>query len=256
MLLVTTTHYKMLTLSLRLSSADSVAGSPQFNIVSDSLTELQDRHSRPSDAGQIVIVDPTSSLVCCHLYQGMLKCVTVNAAATAPHGQPQTPLTRSSGAHSFRVSARNSDKTFIDQFNLPIEEITIMSMVFLHGCQRPTLAVLYQDKKEIRHVKTYEFDLKINEKSETGWIQSGLTGASTCIAVPSPIGNCYVLGVAPTPTTAINVDPSLTTLSLLYTRRLFRRTPCCWRVHHLILQSYTAIYVSLDHDQCNHHSVL
>ncbi|KAF9365058.1 DNA damage-binding protein 1a [Mortierella sp. NVP85] len=194
MLLVTTTHYKMLTLSLRLSSADSIAGSPQFNIVSDSLTELQDRHSRPSDAGQIVIVDPTSSLVCCHLYQGMLKCVTVNAAATAPHGQAQTPLTRSSGAHSFRVSARNSDKTFIDQFNLPIEEITIMSMVFLHGCQRPTLAVLYQDKKEIRHVKTYEFDLKINEKSETGWIQSGLTGASTCIAVPSPIGGLLVVG--------------------------------------------------------------
>ncbi|KAF9999405.1 DNA damage-binding protein 1a, partial [Modicella reniformis] len=194
MLMVTTTHYKMLTLSLRLSttdgSEDNTVSSPQFNTISDSLTELQDRHARPSEAGQIVIVDPTSSLVCCHLYQGLLKCITVNPNTTnpsAPHGQQQQHSSRSSGSHSFRFSTRNSDKTFLDQFNLPIEEITIMSMVFLHGCQRPTLAVLYQDKKEIRHVKTYEFDLKAKEKSETGWIQSGLTGAGTCIAVPSPI---------------------------------------------------------------------
>ncbi|KAI8360101.1 DNA damage-binding protein 1-like protein [Mortierella sp. GBAus27b] len=168
MLLVTTTHYKMLTLSLRMSSTDNAA-SPQFNIVSDSLTELEDRHSRASDVGQIVVVDPTSSLVCCHLYCGMLKCITVNPSP-------------------------NSDKTFLDQFNLPIEEVTVMSMVFLHDCQRPTLAVLYQDKKEVRHVKTFEFDLKTKDKIETGWIQSGLAGARTCIAVPSPIGGFLALG--------------------------------------------------------------
>ncbi|KAG0202400.1 DNA damage-binding protein 1a [Mortierella sp. GBA30] len=182
MLLLTTTHYQMLTLSLRLTDSDGsmltgmTAATSQFNIVSDSLTDLQDRHSRPSEVGQLVIIDPTCSVVCCHLYQGLLKCITVN----------QTPRSSS--------SSRTSDKTFIDHFNLPIEEVSIMSMVFLHGCQRPTLAVLYQDKKEVRHVKTYEIDLKNTDKIETGWIQSGLSGARTCIAVPSPIGGLLVVG--------------------------------------------------------------
>lgn len=177
MLLLTTTHYQMLTLSLRLTASDgtvlpegtNAAVTSQFNIVSDSLTDLQDRHARPSDAGQIVIIDPTCSVVCCHLYQGLLKCIAVNTSSS-------------------RISSKNSGNTFIDQFNLPIEEVTIKSMVFLHGCQRPTLAVLFQDKKEIRHVKTYEIDLKNSDKAETGWIQSGLSGSNTCIAVPAPIG--------------------------------------------------------------------
>ncbi|KAI1295060.1 DNA damage-binding protein 1a [Mortierella claussenii] len=202
MLLVTTTLYQMLTLSLRLSSADGVGqeslgsgdvaatGAPQFNIVSDSLTDLQDRHARPSEAGQILIIDPTSTVVCCHLYQGLLKCITVNPNAPVPSGQ----LSRSGSSHTSRSSSRMVDKTFLEQYNIPIDEVTIMSMVFLHCCSRPTLAVLYQDKKEIRHVKTYEFDLKTKEKSETGWIQSELTGANTCIAVPSPIGGLIVVG--------------------------------------------------------------
>ncbi|CAO3569563.1 unnamed protein product [Mortierella alpina] len=183
MLLLTTTHYQMLTLSLRLTASDGAAMSgganaavtSQFNIVSDSLTDLQDRHARPSDAGQIVIIDPTCSVVCCHLYQGLLKCITVNTSSS-------------------RSNSKTTGNTFLDHFNLPIEEVTIMSMVFLHGCARPTLAVLFQDKKEVRHVKTYEIDLKNTDKTETGWIQSGLSGASTCIAVPAPIGGLLVVG--------------------------------------------------------------
>jgi len=197
MLMVTTTHYKMLTLSLRLSTtdgssfgADATTGIPQFNIISDSLVELEDRHARPSEAGQIVIIDPTSSVVCCHLFQGLLKCIAVNpnvSAKLGPNGSQQHS-TRGSTPHTSR-SAPKDIKTFEEPVNMPIEEVAIMSMVFLHGCQRPTLAVLYQDKKEVRHVKTYEIDLKTNDKSETGWIQSELSGARTCIAVPSPIGN-------------------------------------------------------------------
>ncbi|KAF9437707.1 DNA damage-binding protein 1a [Entomortierella beljakovae] len=203
MLLLTTTHYQMLTLSLRLThdnasviasgqSDVTTSNPPQFSIVSDSLTDLKDRHSRPSDHGQIVIIDPTSTIVCCHLYQGLLKCIPVNPSAPGAHlQQQQQPSGRSTSSSR---STRAPETTFLEQFNLPIEEITIMSMVFLHGCKRPTLVVLYQDKKEIRHVKTYEFDMKTKDKSETGWSQSGLAGALTCIAVPSPIGGFLVVG--------------------------------------------------------------
>ncbi|KAK3842433.1 MAG: UV-damaged DNA binding protein 1 [Linnemannia gamsii] len=202
MLLLTTTHYQMLTLSLRLSSSPSGAGAmatiaPQFSILSDTYTDLQDRHARPSEAGQIVIMDPTSALICCHLYQGLLKCITVNAhSPMIPNGRTSAASGVGAGRppHPSRPSTRSVDSTFLDQFDLPIDEMTIMSMVFLHGCQRLTLALLYQDKKEVRHVKTYEFDLKNKDKSETGWVQSGLSGARTCIAVPAPIGGLLVVG--------------------------------------------------------------
>jgi DNA damage-binding protein 1 len=254
MLLVTTTHYKMLTLSLRMSSTDNAA-SPQFNIVSDSLTELEDRHSRASDVGQIVIVDPTSSLVCCHLYCGMLKCITVNPSPVNPsasHGHQHVPTTRSSGSHAFRLSSKNADKTFLDQFNLPIEEVTVMSMVFLHGCQRPTLAVLYQDKKEVRHVKTFEFDLKIKDKVETGWIQSGLAGAMTCIAVPSPIGNYHVhygpRNRSLSPNVLAEQDRWTSNDLATFTLVNHRGFPCTRRIRHLILQPVVAHSTSLDYN--------
>ncbi|KAF9197041.1 DNA damage-binding protein 1a [Haplosporangium sp. Z 11] len=200
MLLLTTTNYQMLTLSLRLSSSGansageiSTGITPQFTIISDSLIDLQDRHARPYERGQIVIIDPTCSIVCCHLYQGLLKCIIVNpnASSSGPSSHQQG---RNATGHSSRSSTRVSDKTFVDWFNLPIDEVSIISMVFLHGCQRPTLAVLYQDKKEIRHVKTYEFDLKGKEKLATTWSQGGLSGATTCIAVPAPIGGLLIVG--------------------------------------------------------------
>ncbi|KAG0292818.1 DNA damage-binding protein 1a [Dissophora globulifera] len=200
MLMVTTSHYKMLTLSLRLSPSDAsaqigdiMAGTPQFNIVSDSLVELEDRHARPSDSGQIMVIDPTSSVVCCHLYQGLLKCMSVNPNVPVKSTPAAGQQSSRAAQHLSRPSTKEV-KTFGEPVNMPIDEVTIMSMVFLHGCQRPTLAVLYQDKKEIRHVKTYEIDLKTNDKPETGWIQSGLSGATTCIAVPSPIGGLLVVG--------------------------------------------------------------
>jgi len=186
MLLLTTTHYQMLTLSLNLSTPETEGSSAHFSITSDSLLDLRDRHARPADDGQIVIIDPTSSIICCHLYQGLLKCITVNPSAPRPNENTSASMPRSIA--SALKASRIVDKTFLDQVSLPIEEVTIMSMVFLHGCHRPTLAVLYQDKKEIRHVKTYEFDLKAKEKVETGWIQSDLSGARTCVAVPAPIG--------------------------------------------------------------------
>lgn len=180
----------MLTLALRLSAAGEPSlheNSPQFSIISDTLTDLSDRHARPAESGQLIAIDPTASVVCLHLYQGLLKCVPVNPhAAIAGPGGSSTPATI--GGRGMSRSVKATDKTFLDHFNITIEEVNIISMDFLHGAAKPTLAILYQDHKKIRHVKTYELDLKNKEKSETGWSQSGLAGAQQCIAVPQPIG--------------------------------------------------------------------
>ena len=37
-----------------------------------------------------------------------------------------------------------------------LDELKVLDLAFLHGCAAPTLAVLYEDTKEQRHIKTYE----------------------------------------------------------------------------------------------------
>ncbi|KAF9300102.1 DNA damage-binding protein 1a [Mortierella antarctica] len=196
LLLLTTAKYEMLTLALRLSATGEPSlheSSPQFSIISDTLTDLSDRHARPADYGQLIAIDPTASVVCLHLYQGLLKCVPVNPhAAIAGPGGSATPAII--GGRGMSRSVKATDKTFLDHFNITIEEVEIIAMDFLHGVVKPTLAILYQDHKKIRHIKTYELDLKAKEKSETGWSQSGLAGAQQCISVPQPIGGIIVTG--------------------------------------------------------------
>ena len=47
-----------------------------------------------------------------------------------------------------------------EAFNIRVEELTVVDLQFLQGCARPTVAVLYQDTKSARHIKTYEVVLK------------------------------------------------------------------------------------------------
>lgn len=42
-----------------------------------------------------------------------------------------------------------------EAFNIRLEELHVIDMAFLHGCSVPTLAVLYEDTKHARHIKTY-----------------------------------------------------------------------------------------------------
>ncbi len=47
-----------------------------------------------------------------------------------------------------------------EAFNMRIDELNVIDMIFLEGCAKPTIAVLYQDNKDARHIKTYEVVLK------------------------------------------------------------------------------------------------
>ena len=47
-----------------------------------------------------------------------------------------------------------------EAFNVRIDELSIRDMQFLHGCSRPTLAVLYEDTTKLRHLKTYEISVR------------------------------------------------------------------------------------------------
>jgi DNA damage-binding protein 1 len=47
-----------------------------------------------------------------------------------------------------------------EAFNVRLDELKVLDLAFLHNCQVPTLAVLYEDTKEQRHIKTYEVSLR------------------------------------------------------------------------------------------------
>ncbi len=52
------------------------------------------------------------------------------------------------------------DGALQEAFNVRLDELKVLDLAFLHGCKAPTLAVLYEDTKEQRHIKTYEVSLK------------------------------------------------------------------------------------------------
>ena len=71
----------------------------------------------------------------------------------------------------------------------------VIDIVFLHGCSKPTICVLYQDPTEDRHVKTYEVALVDQDFDEGPWSQHNVdSGANMLIALPGPVGGVLIVG--------------------------------------------------------------
>lgn len=54
----------------------------------------------------------------------------------------------------------------MEAFNIRLDEAKVIDMAFLHNCSVPTIAVLFEDTKEQRHIKTYE----INMREKVSWM--------------------------------------------------------------------------------------
>lgn len=128
--------------------------------------DVSDRIGRPTDNGQIGIIDPDCRLIGLHLYDGLFKVIPFDTK-----GQLK------------------------EAFNIRLEELQVLDIKFLYGCPKPTIAVLYQDNKDARHVKTYEVALKDKDFTEGPWTQSNLdNGAGLLIPVPLPLGGVIIIG--------------------------------------------------------------
>ena len=128
--------------------------------------DLSDRIGAIADFGQLVFVDPESRLIGLHLYRGMLKIIP--------------------------ISSRNGNLQ--DAINLRLEELHVIDIKFLET-QKPTVAVLYQDQREMRHVKTYEISIKEKEILEGPWNAPNVeVGASLLVPLKAPLGGVLLLG--------------------------------------------------------------
>lgn len=136
-------------------------------IVTRATGDARDAIGRPADVGQKVTIDPDGRLIGMHIYDGVFKAM---------------PL--------------DSKGNLSEAYNIRLEEQNVLDIRFLFGApSRPTIAILYQDTKGSRHVKTYEVNLKEKEFQEGPWTLPNVeTGAAFLIPLPLPFGGVVVVG--------------------------------------------------------------
>ncbi|ONI11113.1 hypothetical protein PRUPE_4G088300 [Prunus persica] len=135
-------------------------------LITRAMGDVSDRIGRPTDNGQIGIIDPDCRLIGLHLYDGL-----------------------------FKVIPFDNKGQLKEAFNIRLEELQVLDIQFLYGCSKPTIVVLYQDNKDARHVKTYEVALKDKDFVEGPWAQNNLdNGADLLIPVPPPLCGVLIIG--------------------------------------------------------------
>ncbi|TYH85796.1 hypothetical protein ES332_D02G293700v1 [Gossypium tomentosum] len=135
-------------------------------LITRAMGDVSDRIGRPTDNGQIGIIDPDCRLIGLHLYDGL-----------------------------FKVIPFDNKGQLKEAFNIRLEELQVLDIKFLYGCSKPTIVVLYQDNKDARHVKTYEVALKEKDFVEGPWSQNNLdNGADLLIPVPPPLCGVLIVG--------------------------------------------------------------
>uniref|UniRef100_A0A6Q2ZG30 DNA damage-binding protein 1 n=1 Tax=Esox lucius TaxID=8010 RepID=A0A6Q2ZG30_ESOLU len=93
-----------------------------IDIITRAHGNVQDRIGRPSETGIIGIVDPECRMIGLRLYDGLFKVI---------------PLDR--------------DNRELKAFNIRLEELQVIDVQFLYGCQAPTVCFIYQQSTIVCH---------------------------------------------------------------------------------------------------------
>jgi DNA damage-binding protein 1 len=127
---------------------------------------IKDRIGRPTDSGHKGLVDPENRLFGLHLYDGLFKVIPIDVNGAA-----------------------NSSA-----FNIKLQELQVLDIIFLHSCSKPTICVLYKDTDDRCHVKTYEVQMKDKEFTDGPWSVQRIEHTShMLIPVPAPFGGVLIV---------------------------------------------------------------
>ncbi|GAX83262.1 hypothetical protein CEUSTIGMA_g10688.t1 [Chlamydomonas eustigma] len=136
------------------------------SVVTRAHGDVRDNIGSPSENGQLAALDPEGRAIAMHLYCGLIKVIPLGDRGR-----------------------------LLDAFNARIEELNIIDMIFLTGQERPTIAVLYEDLKKARHMKTYVMADAEKDLTEGPWSHQNLDpGSGMLLAVPQPLGGVIVVG--------------------------------------------------------------
>jgi len=156
-LFISTESYKFCVLSY---------DSEKKEIVTRASGNAEDTIGRPTDSGQIGIIDPNARIIALHLYEGLLKLIPIEKGPS--------PIQK-------------------DAFNIRLEELQVLDICFLYLTSKPTIAVLYKDTRGAKHLSTYEILLRDKELSPGPWMQSNVDIFSSML-IPVPLGGVLVVG--------------------------------------------------------------
>ncbi|KAK2168127.1 hypothetical protein LSH36_20g08004 [Paralvinella palmiformis] len=136
-----------------------------LEIITKAHGNVQDRIGRPSETGIIGIIDPQVRVIGLRLYDGLFKVI---------------PL--------------DKDNRELKAFNIRLDELNVIDIKFLYGCNLPTILVVYQDNNG-RQRKVYEISLREKEFQKGPWKQDYVeTEANLIIAVPEPFYGALIIG--------------------------------------------------------------
>jgi len=135
-------------------------------LVTRTTVNVKDRVGREIENGICGMADVSNSIIGMLIYEGVLKIFPID---------PQSGAVR-------------------DPFNVRMEEIRHSDFKFIHGYPRPTFALLYEDNKQKKHIKTYSVDMREKELVAGPWKHSLVDRtANFMIPVPAGIGGGVIL---------------------------------------------------------------
>ncbi|KAH8972743.1 hypothetical protein BDL97_01G007000 [Sphagnum fallax] len=133
-------------------------------LVTLAVGDLANECHQPPDNEQNGIIDPDCRLIGLHSYDGKFKVIPIGSKGQLKEAS-----------------------------NISLKELQVLDIKFLYGCSKPTIALLYQDNKDTRHLKTYE--VQVEEFIEGTWFQNNLdNGAGLLIPIPLPLGGVIIIG--------------------------------------------------------------
>ena len=134
-------------------------------IINRARGNVRDKAGRDIETGPRGFVDPDGRVIGMHLYEGLLKVVPIESSSLR------------------------------EAYNVRLEELRLLDIVFLHGCAKPTLCVLFEDARRGRHLKTYTLDSREKELLEGPLHQNNIEqGAHMLIPIPGPANGVIIVG--------------------------------------------------------------
>eukprot|EP00762_Andalucia_godoyi_P006008 ANDGO_00026.mRNA.1 DNA damage-binding protein 1b len=133
-----------------------------------------DSEGHENDDRYLCAVDPYCRMVALQIYQGFVRILAIDKRTG----------------------------TVGETFNVRVEEYMVVDMCFLYTyepskgmCAVPTLAVLYDDGRNGRHIKTYEVIVKDRVLHDASFVQQNVDPrAHLMFPVPAPFGGVVVVG--------------------------------------------------------------
>lgn len=144
---------------------ECIGDGENLEIITKAHGNVADRIGKQSETGIIAVIDPEARVIGLRLYDGLFKII---------------PL--------------DKDNSELKASSIRMEELEVQDLNFLHGCQNPTIILIYQDANG-RHVKTHEISLRDKGFVKMMWKQDNVEpDASIVIPVPEPLCGAIIIG--------------------------------------------------------------